>query len=316
MKKIQIFTILSGLFLLVSACGPGTSVTPTVDVAPIYTSAAQTVEARFTQTAQAGTPIPTETLTPLPVTPTLTAQPLPTIPQTSGGGNVEPCLSANMISETIPDGTVFVPGQTFTKTWRIKNSGTCPWTSQYSLTLWSGDAMGAKQSTTLPAAVPGQIIELVVPMVAPLYEGSYRGNWRLGTPWGGSFGVGMYDSDLWVDIIVSTTPSFAVTSIDYSVARDPKSGCPPNIYYTITATITVNGPVTVDYHWVWSAVTDPIDRPVGSLVFTEAGSKSISKVWRLWPTSPQHSRWMAIYIDLPNNKQFDNPRADFEHICP
>src|SRR5512145_1793119 len=52
---------------------------------------------------------------------------------------------------TVPDGTRFDPGATFKKTWRLKNIGTCTWTTSYSLVFDSGEKMGAASSITFPA---------------------------------------------------------------------------------------------------------------------------------------------------------------------
>jgi hypothetical protein len=79
---------------------------------------------------------------------------------------------------TIPDGTVFTPGATFTKTWRLKNAGTCTW-SGYSLVFDSGELMGGTSPTAIGTVSPGQEVDLSVNMTAPLANGSYRGYWRI-----------------------------------------------------------------------------------------------------------------------------------------
>ena len=38
-----------------------------------------------------------------------------------------PCNNAVFVSETVPDGTEYDVGESFTKTWRLKNVGTCTW---------------------------------------------------------------------------------------------------------------------------------------------------------------------------------------------
>jgi hypothetical protein len=39
---------------------------------------------------------------------------------------------------TVPDGADFSPDENFTKTWRMKNAGTCTWTSSYALVFIMG----------------------------------------------------------------------------------------------------------------------------------------------------------------------------------
>ncbi|MHC5954166.1 NBR1-Ig-like domain-containing protein, partial [Streptococcus pyogenes] len=59
------------------------------------------------------------------------------------------CDLAQFIKDvTIPDGTNFNPGDTFTKTWRLRNIGTCAW-SGYSLIFDSGDSMNGISPVTL-----------------------------------------------------------------------------------------------------------------------------------------------------------------------
>ena len=47
-----------------------------------------------------------------------------------------------MISETIPDGTIYAPGQKFTKTWEIKNTSNCSWNTSYKIVFWDGNTLG------------------------------------------------------------------------------------------------------------------------------------------------------------------------------
>jgi hypothetical protein len=67
------------------------------------------------------------------------------------------CDQAQFVADvTIPDGTSLAPGATFLKTWRLKNIGTCTWTTSYSAVFSSGDQMGAPAVINLPASVaPG-----------------------------------------------------------------------------------------------------------------------------------------------------------------
>ena len=52
-----------------------------------------------------------------------------------------PCNNAVFVSETVPDGTEYDVGESFTKTWRLKNVGTCTWNTNYKLKFKSGDPM-------------------------------------------------------------------------------------------------------------------------------------------------------------------------------
>ena len=58
-------------------------------------------------------------------------------------GHVSTGGGAAFVSDvTIPDGTVMAPGQSFTKTWKLKNIGTTSW-SNYNLKFFDGEQMDA-----------------------------------------------------------------------------------------------------------------------------------------------------------------------------
>lgn len=103
---------------------------------------------------------------------------------------------------TITDGHQVYPGEQFRKTWRVQNSGTCTWTSDYSFVFVSGDQMGG-QNIYIPAIVaPGQMIDLSVDLTAPYDEGTYRGFWQMRAPWGTNFG-----QTVWVKVRVKADPA-------------------------------------------------------------------------------------------------------------
>ena len=127
--------------------------------------------------------------------------PVPTTPIPGSG-----CDKAQFITDvTVPDGTLFAPGATFKKTWRLKNIGTCTWTTSYSLVFSSGEKMGGPTSAPFPTSVaPGQTVDLTVNLTAPSVGGTYRGNWMLKNASSASFGIGTAaDKPFWVEIKVS-----------------------------------------------------------------------------------------------------------------
>ncbi|HSO13539.1 MAG TPA: NBR1-Ig-like domain-containing protein, partial [Anaerolineales bacterium] len=147
-------------------------------------------------------PAPPATLTPLPPpAPTLTpfGPPPPTIAPAG-------CDKATFVSDvTVPDSTLFSPGTGFVKTWRLKNSGSCTWTSAYRLVFYNGEQMGAPTSINIPRNVaPGTTVDLTVNMVAPTNPGTYRGYWILSNAAGNLFGIGTDASKpIWVEVNVS-----------------------------------------------------------------------------------------------------------------
>ncbi len=99
---------------------------------------------------------------------------------------------------TIEDGTELAPGQVFTKTWELKNIGTCKWSKAYSMTFVSGDDMDGIGTEISRAIDSGETARISVDLTAPGAPGTYRGYWVLADKGGNVFGETVY-----VKIVVS-----------------------------------------------------------------------------------------------------------------
>jgi hypothetical protein len=108
---------------------------------------------------------------------------------------------------TIPDGSSVKAGSSFTKTWRMTNTGTCSWDTSYAIVFASGERMGGGSPNPLPGIVaPGSTVDLGLNLVAPSASGSYKGNWLIRNPAGALFGIGSQgDQPFWVQIVVGPT---------------------------------------------------------------------------------------------------------------
>jgi len=163
----------------------------------------------------AAAPTATSPLTPTqPVaTPEPTTQPSPTSVPASG------CVDrASFVGDvTIPDNTSLSPGQSFVKTWRLRNGGTCTWTTDYALVFVGGHAMSGPSSVLLREPVaPGSTVDLSVTLAAPAGNGTYEGKWQLRNADGRLFGTGGNgDGVFWVRIAVGPTPTPAPTIINW-----------------------------------------------------------------------------------------------------
>ncbi len=106
---------------------------------------------------------------------------------------------------TIPDDTAFRQGDTFVKTWKLRNEGTCTLDNHYSLVFGGGDQMNGPLSQPLTDPIdPGEIFEVSVNLTAPSRGGPHVGNWQFQSPSGKHFGVGVAGADyVWVKIVVS-----------------------------------------------------------------------------------------------------------------
>jgi len=91
---------------------------------------------------------------------------------------------------TIPDGTVLSPGQRFSKTWAMLNTGTTNWDSRYSFVyeVGSGSDFGPEKSSPVPSAAADAEARLSFNLVAPSTEGRHVGWWQLHAPDGRAFG--------------------------------------------------------------------------------------------------------------------------------
>lgn len=151
------------------------------------------------------------------------------------------CDKAEFITDiTVPPGTVLLPGTAFRKTWRLKNVGTCTWTTSYRIALLGGDPLGAPSSVRLPVSVaPGEMVDLSLDMTAPLSPGTYHGDWILQNDTGHLFGIGALGNQYWIaQIVVSGstfTPSPTLTATPSMTPGGPTATPIPGVVYDFAA---------------------------------------------------------------------------------
>jgi hypothetical protein len=184
------------------------------------------------------------------------------------------CDKAQFIADiNIPDGTVFAPGATFTKTWRLKNIGSCVWTTSYRVVFFSGEKMNAPSSSPLPANVlPGQSVDISVSMTAPSVAGIYRSNWMFQNATGALFGIGVQaNKPWWTEIRVSgpsATPGNPTNSPTPSLTPEgPKLTASPTSTPTIPPTTCDKAEFIAD-----------VNIPPGTVM---APGTQFKKTWRL-----------------------------------
>ncbi len=263
-----------------------------------FTAAAQTVEVKLTEAAQTqAAPGPSATDTPAQAatsTPEATLSTAATSTTAAGTAtSSQTCDRAQFVTDvTVSDGTNFDANATFTKTWRLRNTGTCAWTTSYSLAFASGNSMSGPGSVGLAGNVnPGETVDISVNMTAPSSPGSYyTGYWKLRNAAGVSF--------ITVTVVIQVGGGggggiFSVNHVDFSVS----GGCGG---FHVTANVQATQAGTVTYHWVRSdgGVDGASHAP---LVFSAAGTQSATTDWAV---SASGSHWIDIYIDSPNHQQF------------
>jgi len=225
----QVLVVLFTAAFVLSACNVGAAPTsPTLDVNAINTAIVGTTvaqfSAQFTQTALAvppatNTPLPTDTPVTLPTfsiatennsaaptvsfdatptalfgaTPVFTQVSLPTTAPTQALG--DSCLNAVFEEDiTYPDGTVVKAGETITKIFKIRNTGTCGWDEGFTLVFIGGSAnIGAYnyEFQSKDAVAGGEAINIAVGVTLSCTQGNQEASWRLRSDAGYYFG-GIY----------------------------------------------------------------------------------------------------------------------------
>lgn len=225
-NKRRIFSLIFILVTILGACNlpdenPGLEGKP----GALYTEAAMTVSVQLTAAEidlsqndpLSETPEPDGTQAAVPsstfVIPTLT-------PVGAGEPTPQVCDQVKFVKDvTIPDEMDIMPGESFTKTWRLQNAGSCPWGIGYLLYFESGDILGGPSSQDLTSETirPGENLDISVDLVAPEETGTYQGFWKLRNVRGEGFGVGEYSKAFWVKINVVEG---AGMMLDFNVRAD------------------------------------------------------------------------------------------------
>jgi hypothetical protein len=208
------------------------------------------------------------------IPPPATATPTPSIatPVATATGTVQGCVNRVAFEDdvTIPDNTRFETGKLFDKTWRLRNAGTCTWTTGYDLVFVSGHRMSGPEDQALTRSVaPGQTVDLTARLRSPSDNGLYRGQWMLRSEENVLFGLGSSANlPFWVQILVGPlgTTSNGTWRGEYFARRD------------LTGTVGfVRSDPVIDFHWKTGSPGSPLGsdnfsvRWTGDAIF-EAGT--------------------------------------------
>lgn len=165
--------------------------------------------------------------------------------------------AAEYISDDGLDGTAYAPNTAFSKTWTVKNTGTCTWDSKYLVFQISGALMTQQPGYWLvpqgQAVAPGQTVNISVGMTSPVENGSYTAYWGLKNADGQIIPIkgGADGNSFYVKIKVNdgTASAGEVTATTIDIVPEQGSGdaCTANSTYFVHATISVDGPTSVSY---------------------------------------------------------------------
>jgi len=205
--------------------------------------------------------------------------------------------SAMFVSDvTIPDNTVFMPNIPFTKTWRLKNTGTCNWDSNYLVAYISGSTMSQQpgywivpQGQTIS---PGHTLDVSVGMTSPVENGGYVSYWGLKKLDGGFIPIqgGANGNSVFVKIRVNDGAiEGKITGQSITIELEQGSGtvCTANSTYFVHASISADGATTAAYEigstagqipagYFQTSPTGPASLYMtGTLTFDQAGTKTM-----------------------------------------
>jgi len=279
--RITKFTIL-GLLLFVTACSP-----LVVIVQPTSAASSPTIMPTIASTS---TLEPTR----LPIS-SPTANPQPTA--TSIPASTDCQDSAQYISDDGLDGTTYAPNTPFTKTWTVKNSGSCTWDSSYLVFQISGAFMTQQPGYWIvpqgQTVTPGQIVNISVGMTSPVENGNYVAYWGLKKENGQLMPIqgGANGNSFYVKIKVNdgsvTVGKVTAASIAIELEQGSGSVCTADSTYLVHASITADGATTASYEIGSTAGQIPAGNfqdannglspyVTGSVAFDQAGTKTIN----------------------------------------
>jgi hypothetical protein len=322
--------VLVGFSLLVAACSSAAGdESPTPQPESVLTAAAQTAQAQLTELAKpkstsTSSPLLAETISPLPTDSAPLGTDLSASPDPDTGGIITPTPATGGVDQgefwadlTIPDGTDFEPGETFTKVWQLRNSGTNTWTQAYGLAFFGGEQMSAPAVVPLTGNVsPGATVEVSVDMTAPQSGGTYTGFWKMQNAAGEFFD---YQVFVQIDVVggqVSGTalPTLSgdgrVTAVSIKVDDSSPSDCPHT--FTFTASFTLSEAAVVTYKMEAGSDTPgfTFNLPGEQTGSFEAGSHTV--IYTL-DIQDSVSGWAQFRISAPN-KEVSN-QANFSLSC-
>ncbi len=288
-----------------------------------YTVIANGVSAVFS--IQTGKPQPT-------AAPTTAPTRVPTAVPSSHGCTDAAAFVADM---SVPDDSLLQPGQAFVKIWRLKNVGTCTWTSGYLVSYITGTTMSQQPAYWAMGSkdriVPGQMLDVRVNMQAPMQNGTYQSYWGLKGLDGRLMPIsgGANGNSFFVKIKVSDIPSGMITDMRVEIEPEQGSGaaCTPNSTYLVHAYITSNGPLSVGYQLMSSAgqisagyfmsgYTDPALNVVNGTVdfepsmFTDGGAHTLRLDYRFVGPYPYPDNIMIVL------RLQDDERTSATVACP
>ena len=260
------------------AIGTAVAQTAVIRLAEFTTSVQPTVQPTAMESTPTATNLPTDT----PI-PTSSTTPTPTATQI-------PCNRASFVEDiTYPDNSEVPAGTNFTKTWRLKNNGSCTWTSGYSVIFDHGDRMNAPDWLQLTSGTvpPGGKLDFSMDLKAPGTPSTYQAFFKLRAPDNNVFGINADgQGTFWAKIVVPPTiaalPDLRITSMEFSM-NPPKKG----VAFTITVKVKNKGTAAAGafaVQWWASWAVTACNWAIPSLDVNEEKTLTCNYTYGAWST--------------------------------
>lgn len=292
--KILGFNALMVLMLVLTACVPQAEpIPPTIDANQLFTQAAMTVVAQLTQDAPPATQTPAPTLTPAFTSTPLggalpTLPPLSTLPSlaTPARAALNIADKAMYITQSPSDNATVQAGKVFNITWRLRNTGTTTWNTNYTYRFFAArnkiptSANGYNLTTSVP---PNGEVDITVVATAPSTAGSYDTQWVLTNPEGTNFSYFTLDINVTGTASTGGSQPTAVDAgnpcdalqyasgdqgmVDGTIKTFDLSGGQVKFSYTVTGT-TAGSKLRAEYQNLYI----PADKQVEEVIPTSNGS--------------------------------------------
>ena len=309
-KRNRLFPCLAAstlvAILILSSCSmptatviPGSPVAPTSPSGPTSLGPTSPSSTAISPTGTSTTPLPAETIT-------ITAAPTFTL---TTGTPAADCGRAEFVSDvTYPDGATVNAKESITKTWRVKNAGSCAWDSKYKLVFIRGEQMSGPSPADIITGVvaPGATVDISVAMKAPDINGTHFGVWQLYNASGIPVPTSKANPfELSIQIVISNGTGGQVSSIHGWVYTYVGAKCSNDVQYDVSTSIYASGAVNVSY--TWSASNGLLTVVTQNTILTSSGSVQVST-----HLSPPYANPNNIRLTLTAN---GSVQSSFT-ICP
>lgn len=184
---------------------------------------------------------------PPPARPAPQPAPQPTATVVQQANRTCTSLDATVEDVNFPSNSSVGPGQSFTKTWRLKNIGACAWGNSLTVNFTGGDNLGATGRYVVPPTAAGSSFDFSLPLRAPSSSGYYEADFQLknesGTYFGSYLTVSIYvsASNAAPTVPVVSAPATPTTTAPIPSPTNPTTGSTSDWAGTWTGPFTRSG---------------------------------------------------------------------------